>query len=84
MDFFCTGEDKLVFLKKILQSFLTTDSLIGVFLQVTLEYRSIAETLTLHKLQMCPFNDSVPEKLKCGILGAAVPVICYPCAKWRQ
>lgn len=73
---FCTREDKLVFL--------TVDGFISLFLQVTLEYRPIAEIFALRKPLMYPANHSVPEKLQCGILGAAVPVICYPCATWRQ
>lgn len=46
--FFCTGEDKLVFLKKVLGSFLAIDSLIDLFLQVTQEHRSVSKTLALH------------------------------------
>lgn len=73
---FCTREDKL--------GFLTINGLISLFLLVTLEYSSIAEILALRKPLMHPANHSVPEKLQCGILGAAVPVICCPCVTWRQ
>lgn len=31
-----------------------------------------------------PFNHNVHGKFKCGGFGTAVPVICYPSAKWRQ